>query len=238
MLFALDWIARQIAQLSALISEALGKVTFVAGQQALTSSLPMVICCIVLGLVLCFFGVRYHKWVSGLAAAVWFGYLGWRLAEYLEVPVASKILMTLIFAFITFFFSYVIYQISVLFTSFLFAWALCEMWLPMETPSWAQWVISIVFCIVWCILYVKNIKVMTAVSGGILLYLLQIMSSPLMWLVICSQIVIAGIIVQILLARRLERKRSLREAEYRRKYIDNPASMESQLALLKSSNEH
>lgn len=234
MLIALAWIEEKLSLFYAFILDTFGGVSLTSITATLTGSLPFMICLILAALLLCYLGFRLHKLVSGLIAGALFGYLGWRLGMLIgSAYISIQVLMALILGTIGFFFLHIVYPISVFLSSFLFACALYAAVFPASAPAWLHLVLPLVFAAGYCVLYIQHKKIMTALTGGILLMLLlpDVLLLPVR-IGICVAAAASGIWVQTILMRKAAEKKCREEDEYRRKYIDHPSSMQTQLSAL------
>lgn len=234
MLIALAWIKEKLTLFYMFILAVLEGTSLNAITATLKSSLASMICFTLLALLLCYLGFRVHKLVSGLVSSVMLGYIGWLLGAMIGPAYLSiQVLVALLLSLLGFFFLYLFYPVNVLLASFLLTYALCALVLTPFLPAGLMLAVALVFAVLYCILYVRHQKIMTSLTGAILLFLSlpDVFSLPFK-AGIALAVVASGIWVQTILMRNAAARQQLEAEAYRVKYIDHPASRKVQLAHL------
>lgn len=199
MLFALDWMQRTWDKIVSAISLFAQGLTIPGIAQWMTSTWLILIACLIGGIVLCTYGFRRHKLISGIAAAALFAYWGWLFGGVMNPEQTTTwILYAVLFAIAGFVLGYMFYYLNVFAGSWFLFIAIFELFgLSVGYRFW----FGLLGAVVFTMLYVRYTPVMTAISGAIVLGIMSVKIHVLASLV--TVILIAGgIILQLFLERR------------------------------------
>lgn len=221
MLFALDWIKRTWDAIVSAIQTFTEGLDMFTVSAAISGFWPVLAVCLVVGLILCLLGFRYHKFVHGILGGIFLGGLGWHIGQIIN---ASQVSVSAIYAAILalagFFVLYLCYFLSVFIGGSLLFLAVPA---PLrEALQGYAPLIAALLAVIYCTLYIEYKLSMTAVTGAVILGLLAFNSSPAIAAVIFSACTPAGIYVQIILRGRYERQKELSMKEQLEKYPYGP----------------
>ena len=224
MLFALDWIERTWNTVTGAIRSVVEGVTLASATAAITGSLFILIPCALLALVLCGYGFRRHKLVSGIVGGVLLGVLGWHIGSSINPEqISVSVVYMLLFGVPGFFVLYLLYPVTVFAGSFLLSYAALS---PLEgaLAGNAVW-IALALAVGCCILYVKFKLVMSALSGALVLGLMAAALSPIAGVAAAAAFLGGGIPLQLYFRRRYYDRLDREYREQCKKYPYGPGQI-------------
>lgn len=201
MIFALDWIKEQLVNIKNAVDWVFSGLTLNEISYTLTSSVLLIILCTAGAILLCVYGFRLHKLVSGLAGAGYMSLFGYYIGARANPEYWSMhILYGVIFALIGFAVFYGLYQLNVFAGAVFLFYALC-MQLGGFFAEQALW-ITLVSALVYCILFVSDQLVMSSVTGALILALMVWKLHPPASLLTGIAALLSGIPLQLMLRQR------------------------------------
>lgn len=206
MLFALEWIRNVRSDLFDTIEAVIRDTSLESLSRLLTMNWMVVVLVMLIGLGLCFWGFRIHRYCHGLASAVLLGVLGWALGHVIPGShPASPAVFAVLFFFVGFFVFSLGYFANVFVCDFLLMLAL----FPETREIMGNHFLWLAFfpALVACIFYVKYKLVCSALFGAVVLSLLFYRLSPWLSLSLLVAFSIGGIVVQLILKRIYDLKR-------------------------------
>lgn len=221
MLFALDWMKRTWAMMLSAIRTLTEGLDLFSVSEAIREYDQVVIVCSIAGIIFCFLGFRYHKFVHGLIGGILLGALGWHLGQGINAEqISVSAVYTVVLAIVGFFVLYMCYFLNVFVGGcFLFLAVLAPCRLALQNYIFLLAVLS---ATIYCVIYIKYKMVMTAVTGAVMLGLVFFYSSPVISAVIAFGCTAAGIYAQLVLQHRYEEKKRLSMQEQLEKYPYGP----------------
>lgn len=221
MLFALDWMKKTWdAMVSAICTLTEGLDLFTVSA-AISSLWPVLAACLTAGLLLCFLGFRYHKFVHGITGGILLGALGWHIGQVINAGQLSiAAVYAVMLAIVGFFTWYLCYFLNVFIGG-------CFLFLAVLAPFRAglqeyALLIAILLSVIYCAFYIKYKMAMTAVTGAIVLGMAMLNSSPAVSAIIVCGCIASGIYVQLVLRRRYEKQKIISMQEQLEKYPYGP----------------
>lgn len=221
MLFALEWMKNTWAAMVSAIHSFTEGLELFSVSAAICSFLPVLLICLVAGIIWCFLGFRFHKFVHGIIGGILLGALGWNIGRVIKAEqVSIAAVYAAMLAIAGFFVLYMFYFLNVFGGSFFFFLAA----LATFEIVFQEYVflIAAILALIYCILYVKYEMVMTAVTGAILLSLVVLNISPVISGILGCGCTAAGIWIQTVLRHRYEARETQLMQEQLEKYPYGP----------------
>lgn len=221
MLFALDWMNDVWDSMVSWLLESTNNISIASISSAILSHWLIFIGCLLVGLVLCFGGFRYHKLVLGAIGSVLCGIVGWHLGHAVnESAISIPVVYATFMVIGGFCISFLLYFFVVFSGGWFFFVALLSMLSGVLLIN-KLWIAALLAAL-YSAFYIKFKLVMSALSGALLLGIIAFSFSPTVGAAVAGACALVGICTQVILKKRYNARKVRERREEIEKYPYGP----------------